>query len=96
MEFPWTDSETASAQHLKIVQDAIAHRNGQYIDAPEDNKIEMLRATIKQVEGISFVGSHLTITGGFVINSKELIYSMIDSLSHSVSKQYDGPTINWQ
>ena len=92
IELPWTESEKVSARNLKFIRDAIAHRNGHYIDASIDRK-RKLQGVVNQLNVVSFTGSHLKVSGEYVASSTELVFTMISSINDMVSSRYGDPTI---
>ena len=92
IELPWTDSEINSARHLKKIRNAIAHRNGQFVDE-STKRIREMNNVIKQVSGVDFSSSHLIISHEYVTSSTKLVFSMIEGLDAVIQVRYDGPAI---
>ena len=92
IELPWTESEMASARNLKLIRDAIAHRNGNFTDALTEHKTR-IQHVVEQLLGVSLRGNQLIVSGEYVGSSAELVYTMISSLNALVSTRYDGPTV---
>ena len=92
IQLPWTESQVNSVRSLKAIRDAVAHRNGQFIDAPRERK-RTIQEMVKQVTGVHVSGSQLMVAGAYVVSSTTLVFSMIESLNAVVSSRYDGPTV---
>ena len=92
IELPWTEYEMVSARNLKVIRNAIAHRNGHFRDA-STSRLRSLQGVVRQLSGVSLAGNELKVTGEYVAYSTELVFTMITSLNVLVSSRYNGPSV---
>lgn len=90
LPLPWTTTQIQSAQKLKYIRDAVAHRNGQFTDAPKEH-IAKLKSVTRGLPGVRVSSNQLTVGTEFVESSSVLVFSMIESLNICVSSRYCGP-----
>ena len=84
---PWNDVEIQEAQSLCVIRNKIAHRNGQFMDAPEER--DRFARRIRSVPGVELQGSELVVTAQYVDFAARLVNSMLESLLESVCERYD-------
>lgn len=92
IQLPWTAPQVESLRHLKAIRDAVAHRNGKFMDAPKENRQKIENVAV-QVAGVTASASQLTVSREYVESSSALVFSAIESLNALVSSRYDGPTV---
>ena len=92
ISLPWSKKEKKQMDVLYIVRNAIAHRNGQFLDASEDRKKE-IRKAVNATSGLSIVRGTLVVSAEYVRSAANLVFKLIDELNQIVVERYDGPTI---
>ena len=92
IHLPWTPAQVESLRRLKDIRDAVAHRNGKFMDAPKESRLK-IENIAGQVAGVNASGSQLTVGREYVESSTALVFSTIESLNALMSSRYDGPTV---
>lgn len=92
IQLPWTQRQMESLRQLKKIRDAVAHRNGQFMDAAKESRVKIEKVA-RQVAGVNATGRQLTVGREYVEASSELVSSTMESLNALVSSRYDGPTV---
>ena len=90
IDVPWSEAQRNALAVLHEVRNAIAHRNGQYADASNDQK-EKLRKTVNKVSGLKFAGTQLYVSEEYVKHSETLVLGALDALNKLIQERYDGP-----
>ena len=88
IELPWTDADIQDAQALCAIQNKIAHRNGQFMDAPEIEKHSFAKK-IRNIPGVEVKGNHLMVTPQYVDAAARLVFGMLENLHELVCGRYD-------
>lgn len=92
IELTWTEDQVDRITNLHKVRNAIAHRNGKYLDAAKAKR-ESIAQLANSVTGIFFQDSQLFISKVYVEESAELVFSMLGDLSKHIGQYYDGPIV---
>ena len=88
IDLPWTEADIHNAQALGAIRNKIAHRNGQFMDAPEEEKNTFVKK-IRNIPGVEVQGSQLVVTEKYVDSAAELVFGMLESLHELVCNRYD-------
>ena len=92
LPLPWSKEENEQIATLNTIRNAVAHRNGHYLDVPPDQKKEVEKA-VKNTPGLSIRGGDLVVSAEYVRYAAELVFKVVGDLNQMVSDRYDGPTV---
>ena len=92
IQLPWTETQMESLRRLKAIRDAVAHRNGKFMDASKESRQKVENVAV-QVSGVTASGGQLIVGREYVESSSGLVFSVMESLNALVSSRYDGPTV---
>ena len=93
IEFPWSEEEIYNLEILNAMRDAIAHRNGQFMDATPE-RIKSISDAVQHTPSAEFVGGRLIVSEEYVSLSANLVFSILESLNVMIATWYDGPIID--
>ena len=88
IELPWTETDIHDAQALSAIRNKIAHRNGWFMDAPEEEKNTFVKK-IRNIPSVEVQGSQLLVAAEYVDSAAKLVFSMLESLHEMICNRYN-------
>lgn len=88
IELPWTEVDIHNAQALSAIRNTIAHRNGQFMDAPEEEKNNFVKK-VRNIPGVEVQGSQLVVAAEYVDSAAKFVFDMLEILHEMICSRYD-------